>query len=233
MQITLHIKCPACLSDSIKKNGKKSYGKQNYQCKDCRRQFIGDHALSYMGCHSNKDSKIRHLMVRGSGVRDIAEVERISRGKVLAVLEKCNYKLTPKQSQYDRLEVDEFWTFVGSKSNKQWLIYAYHRKTGEIVAYVWGKRDLKTVKRLKTRIQALGVVCANIASDTWDSFVTGFKGFIQDIGKFFTVGIEGNNCRIRHRIRRAFRRSCNFSKKLENHYKAFDLTFFYINNGYV
>ena len=30
----------------------KSYGKQNYQCKDCRRQFIGDHALTYHGCHS-------------------------------------------------------------------------------------------------------------------------------------------------------------------------------------
>jgi len=43
---------------------------------------------------------------------------------------------------------------------------------------------------------------------------------------FFTVGIEGNNCKIRHRIRRGFRRSCNFSKKIENHFKAFDLTFF-------
>ncbi|MHA1177054.1 IS1 family transposase, partial [Psychrobacter faecalis] len=52
-------------------------------------------------------------------------------------------------------------------------------------------------------------------------------------GKFFTVGIEGNNCTIRHRVRRAFRRSCNFSKKLENHFKAFDLAFFYINHGYV
>ncbi len=31
------------------------------------------------------------------------------------------------------------------KKNKQWLIYAYHRETGEIVAYVWGKRDLATV----------------------------------------------------------------------------------------
>ncbi|MDV2442159.1 IS1 family transposase, partial [Acinetobacter baumannii] len=27
--------------------------------------------------------------------------------------------------------------------------------------------------------------------------------------------------------------SCNFSKKLENHFKAFDLTFFYINNGFI
>jgi IS1 family transposase len=39
--------------------------------------------------------------------------------------------------------------FLGNKNNKQWLIYAYHRETGEIVAYVWGKRDLATVQRLK------------------------------------------------------------------------------------
>ena len=53
MQITLEIKCPTCLSESIKKNGFKLYGKQKYQCKNCKRHFIGDHALSYRGSHSN------------------------------------------------------------------------------------------------------------------------------------------------------------------------------------
>ena len=36
-----------------------------------------------------------------------------------------------------QLEVDEFWTYVGNKKNKVWLIYAYHRATGEIVTFVW------------------------------------------------------------------------------------------------
>ena len=180
-----------------------------------------------------KHYQILHLMVRGSGVRDIAEVERISVGKVLKTLSQSTYQIQPKQSYYESLEVDEFWTFVGNKKNKQWLIYAYHRETGEIVAYVWGKRDLATVQRLKARLKTLGIQYAQIASDHWDSFVTAFKNYKQVIGKIFTVGIEGNNCKIRHRIRRGFRRSCNFSKTLENHFKAFDLTFFYINNGFV
>jgi IS1 family transposase len=93
---------------------------------------------------------------------------------------------------------------------------AYHRETGEIVAYVWGKRDLATVKRLKVRLKQLGVSYVRIASDHWDSFVTAFKCSKQVIDKFFTVGIEGNNCRLRHRIRHGLRRSCNFSKNLEN-----------------
>jgi len=53
------------------------------------------------------------------------------------------------------------------------------------------------------------------------------------LGKVNTVGIEGNNCRLRHRIRRAFRKTCCFSKILRNHLKAFNLAFFYINFGYV
>nr|BAP28834.1 putative transposase [Acinetobacter baumannii] len=84
-------------------------------------------------------------MVRGSGIRDIAEVERISIGKVLRTLTESTYEIQHQQSHYESLEVDEFWNFVGNKKNKQWLIYAYHRETGEIVAYVWGKRDLATV----------------------------------------------------------------------------------------
>jgi hypothetical protein len=60
---------------------------------------------------------------------------------VLSTLTNSNYKINPKQSHYDKLEVDEFWTYVGSKKNKVWLIYAYHRATGEIVAWVWGKRN--------------------------------------------------------------------------------------------
>jgi IS1 family transposase len=36
------------------------------------------------------------------------------------------------------LGIDEFWTYAGKKENKVWLIYAYCRETGEIVAYAWG-----------------------------------------------------------------------------------------------
>lgn len=101
MKITLQIKCPTCLSNNIKRNGIKVDGKQNHQCKDCKRQFIGDHALSYQGCNSGITGKILHLMVRGSGVRDIAEVERISIGKVLRTLSESIYQIQPKQSHYE------------------------------------------------------------------------------------------------------------------------------------
>ncbi|KAA6344900.1 hypothetical protein EZS27_007496 [termite gut metagenome] len=42
------------------------------------------------------------------------------------------------KSYYPCLEVDEFWTYVGNKSKKYWLIYANERENAEIVVYVWG-----------------------------------------------------------------------------------------------
>jgi IS1 family transposase len=122
---------------------------------------------------------------------------------------------------------------VGKKSNRVWLIYACHRDSGEIVAFVWGKRDLKTARELKKKPVDSGINYGSIATDDWDSFVSTFKGENHLAGKKYTVGIEGNNCRLRHRIRRAFRKTCCFSKKLINHLKAFNLAFFYINFGFV
>jgi hypothetical protein len=41
---------------------------------------------------------------------------------------------------------------VGKKNRKVWLIYAYHRETGEIVAFVWGKQDLINSQRVEKEI---------------------------------------------------------------------------------
>jgi len=101
------------------------------------------------------------------------------------------------------------------------------------VAYVWGKRDLKTAKKLRKRLKHRGVTYDYVAMDNGESFLSAFGEDKQLIGKEYTKGIEGNNCRLRHSIRRAFRKTCCFSKCLVNHLKAFDMAFFYINYGYI
>ena len=173
------------------------------------------------------------MTVRGCGVRDIAVIAKVSIGKVLSTIGSSIYKIVPKKRYYERLEVDEFWTYVYRKKRKVWLIYAYDRATNEIVAYVWGKRDLKTAKKLRARLKQLKVSYGSISMDNWDSFKTAFKSDNKRIGKQHTIGIEGNNCRLRHRLRRAVRKTCCFSKKFDNHFKVFDLVFFYVNYGYV
>jgi IS1 family transposase len=61
-------------------------------------------------------------------------------------------------------------------------MYAYHRESGEIAAYGWGKRDLKTARKLW-----LGVTYDTIAIDDGEGFVTAFQEDNQLIGKKYTV----------------------------------------------
>ena len=63
-------------------------------CKDCGRQFIGDHALTYRGWYSELIRRILLMLVRGVGIRDIAEIEKVSINKVLSVLVRSDHKIT-------------------------------------------------------------------------------------------------------------------------------------------
>jgi IS1 family transposase len=78
---------------------------------------------------------------------------------------------------------------------------------------LFGTNGNKNSQRLEEKLSDLGVSYGSIASDDWDSFVSAFKGENHRAGKKHTVvGIERNNCRLRYRIRRAFRTTYCFSK---------------------
>ena len=233
MQLKITLYCPDCQSTNVKKNGRKPSRKQNYLCKDCGRQFIGGHALKYKGCHSSLTQKILPMPVRGVGIRDISVIEWIGIKKVLSVPVNSSRLITPQKRHYDSLEVDGFWTYAGNRKHKVWLIYACHRESGETVACVWGKCNYKTAGRLRDRIQSRGIDCDTVYTDKRDRFISVFQSDNHITGKDGTKGMEGNNCRLRHRIRRSFRKTCRFSKKLFNHLKAFNLVFYYINFGFV
>jgi transposase-like protein len=126
MLINIELSCPHCHSQNITRNGKKSKSKQNFIGKDCGRPFISDLERTYNGTYSWVKNLIKIMLVRGIGIRDISVVLCVSITTVLKVLKSGKYKIQPKQRHYDHLGIDEFWTYVGKKQNKVWLIYAYH-----------------------------------------------------------------------------------------------------------
>ena len=79
---------------------------------------------------------------------------------MLSFLSKSKHVITPKQSYYLCLEEDELWTYIAYKSNKIGLIYAYDRVSGEIVCFIWGKRDLQTAMKLKKKLLDLRKYCS-------------------------------------------------------------------------
>ena len=49
-------------------------------------------------------------------------------------------------------ELDEQWSYVGSKNNQQWLWLAFHSPTRQVLAMHVGKRTRKDAKCLRGKL---------------------------------------------------------------------------------
>lgn len=227
-EILTKVNCPHCHSSKVVKNGKKRTGTQCFLCKQCRKQFQNEYL--YWGANPANKQLIIRLLLRGSSIRDCAAVLQISLPCVLNCLLKAAESLVvyPLKKHYSLVQVDEFWTFVGEKKKrKYWFIYAYSPDNDEILTYVWGKRDEKTVKELYALLSDVEIDW--ICSDSWKAFAKVFPYEKHLIGKRFTKAIEGVNTYLRVRNRRVFRRTTCFSKKKQNHFLTMNLTVAYRN----
>ena len=172
------------------KNGRKKNGTQNYRCQQCGKQFQDEYL--YWGSKKKNKDLVYRLLTRGSGIRDIADVLRISTGCVLRVLLSfMNVELKPRYRYYHQVQVDELYSFVGSKKKKVWILYAYCAQTNEILALTMGKRSKKTVKDLFKRMKGIEVHFWRI--DAWKAFKEVFPVDRHLVGKKFTKAIEGVN----------------------------------------
>ena len=98
--------------------------------------------------------------------------------------------------------------------HKAFHFYAYHQKTGQMVAFVWGKHDLKMAFELKQRLKEQNITYDCIASDHWQSFDTVFADTNERwAGKQHTQAIEVNNCAIRHWIGFAYINACHWRQR--------------------
>ena len=50
-------------------------------------------------------------------------------------------------------ELDEMWSFVGGKTQPQWLWGALDHRTGRILAYVFGRREDQAFLKLKALLE--------------------------------------------------------------------------------
>lgn len=70
------MKCPHCSSQKINKNGKTHYGKQNYQCKGCRRQFVEGGQNWFVS--DTEKSQINKLLLERISLAGISRVVGVS-----------------------------------------------------------------------------------------------------------------------------------------------------------
>ena len=62
-------------------------------------------------------------------------------------------------------ELDEMWSFVGSKQQPWWLWEALDHQTGRIVAYTCGRRADRVLVKLKALLESFGIL--RLYTDGW------------------------------------------------------------------
>jgi insertion element IS1 protein InsB len=157
-EITIKVKCLHCASSEVKKNGKKPDGSQNFFCHGCKKQF--QYFYKYQGADPRNKQLARSMAMRGSGIRDIQKVLRISICTVILLLLQWFSTIEePKfEGRYRRVRIDEMWTFVGQrKGSKRWFWYAYCADSRKIVAFHIGKRNDSACKKLMKKLAHLDI----------------------------------------------------------------------------
>jgi insertion element IS1 protein InsB len=113
------------------------------------------------------------------------------------------------------LELDEFWSFAGSKKQPRWTWYAWDREHHQVVAFVNGRRTDEMGRALRRK---LGQARVNTyRTDRWPTYARCLPRRRQQTGKGGTCHIERNHLNFRTRVKRLQRRTICYSRSEEMH----------------
>lgn len=128
--------------------------------------------------------------------------------------------LTDKQLQNIELQIDEMWSFVDFKKNKQWIWVVYCPAMKQVLTTHVGGRSKKDLQIILDDLpDRLRDNCI-FATDHFESYYQLIPKEQHRPGKEFTYYIEGYFCGVRARVSRLVRRTVSFSKDLHNHIAA-------------
>jgi insertion element IS1 protein InsB len=113
------------------------------------------------------------------------------------------------------VEMDEMWSYVGSKTNQRWLWHAIDRATGTVLAYVLGRRQDEVFLDLKGLLEPFGIT--RFFTDDWGAYARHLDPETHVIGKRHTQRIERKHLTLRTRIKRLVRKTICFSKSTQMH----------------
>ena len=112
-------------------------------------------------------------------------------------------------------EVDEMWSFVGSKCQQRWLWHAIDHHTGQVLAYVFGTREDETFLQLQELLAPFGIT--HFYTDGWGAYRRHLDPRTHTVEKQHTQKIERKHLTFRTRIKRLTRKTICFSRSILMH----------------
>ena len=169
-----NLRCPRCRLSHIKRNGHTYYGKQNYQCLRCGRQFVARNETVSL----EKRELIKSLLLERISLRGICRVLKVSLSWLLDFIERL-YQSNPADLNFVEpvaaeievfcLEADELWSFVEKRTNKRWIWLVLERRTRQIVALHIGDRSADAAQALWAKVPPVIKANALVLTDCWDA----------------------------------------------------------------
>lgn len=139
-----------------------------------------------------------------------------------AILKKSSEVLAVNPKYADKslmlsLKVDESWSFVGSKQRQLWLWWVEEALTGEVVAFVVGRRTHQTFRALMALLKAAHIHVKRWITDGWWAYFDCLDQSIRIECKALLQSLERKHLTLRTRIKRLARRTICFSKSILVH----------------
>ena len=215
-----NLRCPRCQLSHIKRNGHTYYGKQNYQCLLCDRQFV----IKNETVSEEKRELVKSLLLERISLRGICRVLKVSLTWLINFIEQI-YLTTPADLQVVApsaaeielfcVEADELWSFVGKRENKRWVWLILERRTRQIIALHLGDRSQDSAIALWAKVPPEIKAQALVLTDCWDAYGLAIPSN-QHVACEKQSGqvslVERFNCTLRQRVSRLVRKSLSFSK---------------------
>jgi insertion element IS1 protein InsB len=225
--------CPQCGSRWYKRNGHIHTGKQNHRCKLCGRAFVLHPERQVIT--EEQRLLIERLLLERISLRGICRAVGVGLRWLLQFMVE-RFQAAPEHLYAElpvgtpavilqrlEAELDELWSFVGKKANRQWVWIAMDATTRQVLAFYVGDRSGQSAKALWEKIPAAYQEHALFYTDQYAVY-TGVIPSAQHraITKLArkTNHVERFNCTLRQRVSRLVRATLSFSKKLSNHIGA-------------
>ncbi len=187
-------------------------GKQRFKCQNCGRQFVESPTRQPIN-HSTREL-IDKLLLERISLAAIARVTGVS-SRWLQYYVNQKYYQVPKSVEVTKkkpgqliVQIDEMWSYVGSKAKKQWIWLAIDATTREIVGVYIGDRSSQSAKQLWRTLPPVYRQCAICYTDFWEAYEQVLpskrhRAVGKDSGN--TSYIERFNNTLRQRVSRSIR----------------------------
>lgn len=209
------MECRYCQGACIKKGWQTK--RQKYYCKVCKK--YQQKFYSYKCCSPADDQIIIKLNTIGVGISGISKFTGISKSHVInriRLLAEGAEKPAHAEDQQE-YEVDEMKTFIRSKNQECYIIYAINRRTKTVIDFTVGRRTKANIK--KVILPVLSLNPKRIFTDRLNIYPGLIDKSVHTACAYKINHIERFNLTLRTHLKRLSRKSICFSKSkdmLEN-----------------